>query len=90
LTGAFVPLVAGAFWKRANTQGALLSVICGIGTWLGLDLFGVSTMVPSNLLGLAASAVGMLVGSFAPEVIKHKGHSIETALHMAKAATAKH
>ncbi len=90
LTGAFVPLVAGAFWKRANTQGALLSVICGIGTWLGLDLFGVSTMVPSNLLGLAASAVGMLVGSFAPEVIKHKGHSIETALHMAKTAAAKH
>ncbi|MFZ9434251.1 MAG: sodium:solute symporter family protein, partial [Burkholderiaceae bacterium] len=26
LTGAFIPLVAGAFWHRANTQGALLSV----------------------------------------------------------------
>ena len=90
LTGAFVPLVAGAFWKRANTQGALLSVIMGIGTWLGLDLLGVSTVVPSNLLGLAASAVGMLVGSLTPELIKHKGHSIETALHMAKAAAAKH
>jgi SSS family solute:Na+ symporter len=90
LTGAFVPLVAGAFWKRANTQGALLSVVLGVGTWLILDQLKIETMVPANLLGLAASAVGMLVGSFAPELIKHKGHSIETALHMAKAAAAKH
>jgi SSS family solute:Na+ symporter len=34
LAGAFVPLVAGAYWKRANTQGALLSMVLGIGTWL--------------------------------------------------------
>jgi hypothetical protein len=27
LAGAFIPLVAGAYWNRANTQGALLSII---------------------------------------------------------------
>jgi SSS family solute:Na+ symporter len=30
LAGAFVPLLAGAYWKRANTQGALFSSIGGI------------------------------------------------------------
>jgi Na+/proline symporter len=34
LVGAFVPLVAGIYWKRANTQGALLSIVMGMGTWL--------------------------------------------------------
>jgi Na+/proline symporter len=34
LTGAFVPLFAGAYWKRANTQGAICAVVFGIGTWL--------------------------------------------------------
>jgi SSS family solute:Na+ symporter len=32
LAGAFVPLVAGAYWKRANTQGALFSIVLGIGS----------------------------------------------------------
>ena len=27
LAGAFVPLLAGAYWKRATTQGALLSIV---------------------------------------------------------------
>ena len=34
LAGAFIPLLAGAYWKRATTQGALLSIVLGIGTWL--------------------------------------------------------
>jgi len=80
LTGAFVPLVAGAFWKRANTQGALLSVFMGVGTWLFFSNFAPETLVPANLIGLAASSVFMVIGSLLPPVLKHEGHSIEGIL----------
>jgi SSS family solute:Na+ symporter len=80
LCGAFVPLVAGAYWKRANTQGALLSVIAGIGTWLVAHNVMAEALVPANLMGLAAAVVGMLVGTLAPSVVAHKGHSIEHVL----------
>ncbi len=84
LTGAFVPLLAGAFWKRANTQGALLSVVLGVGTWLVLNTVAPTAMVPPNLVGLAAAVLGMVLGSITPTVIAHGGHSIEAALAQAK------
>ena len=37
LVGAFVPLVMGLYWKRATTQGALASVVFGLGTWLDVS-----------------------------------------------------
>ncbi len=70
LAGAFVPLVAGAYWRRATTQGALLSVVMGLGTWLGAGILAPETLVPANLLGLAASIVGMVVGSLAPQGLR--------------------
>ena len=85
LAGAFVPLVAGAYWKRANTQGALASVILGIGTWLAFSQWVPDTLVPANLIGLFASAIGMVMGSLAPTIVAHRGHSIETTLRQAKA-----
>jgi Na+/proline symporter len=90
LVGAFVPLTAGAFWRRANTQGALTSVLLGIGTWLTFDMVGPEDGIPSNLLGLAASAIGMLMGSLAPQIVANKGHSIESTIHHAAAAAHKH
>jgi Na+/proline symporter len=83
LTGAFVPLMAGAFWRRANTQGALFSVVCGVGTWLALTLLAVETLVPANLWGLFASFAGMLIGSLLPAVIRNQGQSVASALHHA-------
>ena len=83
LAGAFVPLLAGAFWKRANTQGALASIVFGIGSWLMAANVG-SGIVPPNLIGLFASAIGMLLGSLAPTIIANRGHSIEAALHQAQ------
>ncbi|MBK9362921.1 MAG: sodium:solute symporter family protein [Rubrivivax sp.] len=90
LAGAFVPLVAGAYWKRANTQGALASIVFGIGTWLTASQVAPEAMVPANLLGLFASAIGMLLGSLAPTVIANRGQSIEAALHHAKAQRGHH
>ena len=76
LVGAFVPLVFGLYWSRATTQGALLSVALGLGTWL----FFIATpplaeAFPQQLAGLLAALGGMVVGSLAPQYLKdHKGH----------------
>ena len=84
LAGAFIPLVAGAYWKKATTQGALLSIVMGIGTWLTANTVAPEAMVPPNLMGFFASIVGMLLGSLAPQLVARKGHSIEAALHAAE------
>jgi SSS family solute:Na+ symporter len=69
LAGAFVPLVVGAYWKRATTQGALWSILLGLGTWIAIELvFGDESLVPPQLLGLCASALGMVAGSLLPDI----------------------
>ena len=71
LAGAFVPLVFGAFWKKANSQGALLAIIGGIGSWLFVEIFlGDHTLIPAQLIGLGNSIIGMIVGSLLPNIIK--------------------
>ncbi len=82
LAGAFVPLVAGAYWKRATTQGALLSIVLGLGTWLAVTMSGDETLIPANLLGLAASLIGMLFGSLVPQLLRNHGRSLETLRHI--------
>jgi SSS family solute:Na+ symporter len=84
LAGAFVPLVAGAYWKRATTQGALLSIILGIGSWYAAGQLAPEATIPANLVGLFASLVGMLLGSLAPQLVAHQGHAIETAIRHAQ------
>jgi hypothetical protein len=37
-------------------------------------------MIPANLLGLFASIIGMVMGSLAPTIVAHRGHSIEYVL----------
>jgi len=71
LAGAFVPLVFGAFWKKANSQGALMAIIGGIGSWLFVELFiGDKALIPAQLIGLGNSIIGMVVGSLLPKIIK--------------------
>jgi solute:Na+ symporter, SSS family len=76
LVGAFTPLVFGLYWRRATTQGALLSVLLGLGTWLlFLAVPDWSEAFPQQLAGLIAAIGGMVAGSLAPQVLKdHKGH----------------
>lgn len=83
LVGAFVPLLAGAYWKKANTQGALFAIVFGIGFWLGATVLAPEAMIPANLIGLAASAIFMVIGSLAPTIIRNSGHSIEHTLQQA-------
>jgi Na+/proline symporter len=80
LVGAFVPLVMGLYWKRASTQGAILSVALGIGVWIGFMVFGLSEAFPGQLAGLIAAFAGMIVGSLAPQVLKNRHEPHKTAL----------
>ena len=62
LAGAFVPLAAGLFWKRANNLGAALAMGLGLGSWLFMELFVEEGVVEPQLIALFISALGMLVG----------------------------
>jgi Na+/proline symporter len=76
LVGAFVPLVFGLYWHRATTQGAILSLVLGIVTWLIFMLIPALTEVfPQQLAGLLAAIVGILIGSLMPQLLTDKkGH----------------
>jgi SSS family transporter len=67
LAGAFVPLVAGLFWSRANNLGATLSIVLGLATWLLFEMFVPEGDIEPQLYGLAASALGMLIGGLLGE-----------------------
>ena len=68
LVAAFVPLFAGLFWKRATIQGALCAIAAGLATWLGAEcLSAEQAVVPPQLAGLAAAALGMIIGSYLSE-----------------------
>lgn len=70
LVGAFIPLVMGLYWKRATTQGALVSVIGGLTSWLVMEIFGADSIWPPQLVGLLVALAGMLLGSLMPQVIR--------------------
>ena len=70
LAGAFIPLFFGAYWSRATTQGALAATIGGLCSWLLVEvLLGEASLVPPQLIGLAASLLGMIAGSLLPQWI---------------------
>jgi len=84
LAGAFVPLAAGLFWKRANNLGAALAIVCGLATWILFELFVPEGDIEPQLFGLAASALGMLVGGLFGRPSHHRPHA---GHHHAAAAT---
>ncbi len=67
LVGAFIPLVMGLYWKRATTQGALVSVIGGLLSWVLMEIFGAESIWPPQLVGLLVAFFGMIIGSLAPQ-----------------------
>jgi Na+/proline symporter len=76
LVGAFVPLLAGLYWKRATTQGAVFSIVLGLATWLFFLATPAGKAFPAQLAGLLASGAGMLVGSLSPQALadRHGTH----------------
>lgn len=87
LVGAFIPLVCGLYWKKATTQGAILSIVAGIVTWVlffpQLTTWGEA--FPGQLAGLIAAGIGMVFGSLAPQWLRnrheatHHGHGAAAA-----------
>jgi Na+/proline symporter len=72
MVGALVPLAAGIFWKRATTQGALLSALLGLAVWGGCEMFYAEAVMPTQFNGLIAAIIGMLVGSLTPQIIRNQ------------------
>ena len=74
LVGAFVPLVMGLYWKRSTTQGAILSLALGVGTWILFfpQVSGLGEKFPQQLAGLIAAFIGMIVGSLLPQVLRNR------------------
>ncbi|WP_374674638.1 sodium:solute symporter family protein [Ideonella sp.] len=74
LVGAFVPLVFGLYWKRATTQGAVLSIGAGVFTWLVFfpQVSDFGEAFPGQLAGLIAALVGMVAGSLGPQIMRNR------------------
>ena len=63
LVSCIVPLAAGIYWKRATNLGAMLSVVAGLAAWGVAELAAADATVPPQLVGLAFSLLGMVLGS---------------------------
>ena len=76
LVGAFVPLVMGLYWKRATTQGAIVSLALGIAVWIvffpQVGGAGLAKAFPGQLAGLLAAFAGMVAGSLGPQVLRNR------------------
>jgi solute:Na+ symporter, SSS family len=71
LVGAFVPLVFGLYWKRANTNGAMFSIVLGLSSWLLTTYLITDGIVPPQLVGLGLALFGMVAGSLLFPAPKH-------------------
>ena len=76
---AFVPLVAGLYWKRATTRGAYWAIALGLVTWLPMELLMPEGEgpIPPQFAGFLAACCGMFLGSSLgkPKQINTVGHS---------------
>ncbi len=64
LVVAFVPLVAGLYWKRASTFGATLAISMGLATWIPLEWLLPDGPVPPQFAGFLMAVTGMALGSW--------------------------
>ena len=63
LVGLFVPLMAGIYWKKTSSAGAILAMLLGMSSWIYVEFFAPSE-IPAILYGLGASLAGLFLGSF--------------------------
>ena len=68
LVVAFVPLVAGLYWRRASTLGAYLAIGLGLLTWIPMELWlpEGEGLMPPQFAGFLMAGVGMIAGSLIP------------------------
>ncbi|MDB5799522.1 MAG: hypothetical protein JWL63_461 [Rhodocyclales bacterium] len=71
LVAAFVPLVFGVYWKRATTQGAVMSMLLGLATWIPLEFFGpdwTQVWLP-HFVGFLVSLASFILFSLLPQLV---------------------
>lgn len=81
LVAAFVPLVAGLYWKKAGNISAMLSILLGTFSWQYVEHFtDESFIVPSTIVGLGMAVIGLLVGIIFDHIMRTRKHEgpIET------------
>lgn len=69
LVTLFASLTMGLYWKKANSRGALLSMIIGIATWIFFETY--ETEWPSLLPATLASFLALICGSLWPQKKTH-------------------
>ncbi len=62
LVAGFIPLAVGLYSKKANSFGALISIVAGMGVWQYWEHF-VTSDIPGTFMGFVASAAGMVIGT---------------------------
>lgn len=62
LVGVAAPMIAGVYWKRATTAGAVAGAACGTVSWIALSLL-LPEGYPTHLFGFLISAVALTVTS---------------------------
>jgi SSS family solute:Na+ symporter len=67
LVAAFIPLAFGLYWKHATRQGAILSIVLGLSSWILLEINAPEEFWPPQLVGVLMSLAGMLFGSLLPQ-----------------------
>ncbi|WP_022818847.1 sodium/pantothenate symporter [Fusobacterium russii] len=61
----FCPLILGLYWKRANSVGAIASMVFGITTYLYIEIFKVSIFGLHNVVpALTISLLAFIIGSY--------------------------
>ena len=87
LVGAFVPLAAGLYWHRATTQGAVFSIVLGLGSWALFQVTPAGEAFPAQLAGFAFAITGMVIGSLGPQrVVKNQHGSHHPVAGLAEAS----
>ncbi|HEX5126186.1 MAG TPA: sodium:solute symporter family protein [Rhodocyclaceae bacterium] len=77
LVAAFVPLLLGVYWKRATTQGAIMSMILGLATWIPLEVIANQNAAPEwlqvwlpHFVGFIVALISFVLFSFLPQIVR--------------------
>ncbi len=62
LVGVAAPMIAGVYWKRATTAGAVSGAMAGIATWITLS-WTLPEGYPTHLFGFLASVIALIAVS---------------------------
>ncbi len=71
LVAGFIPLAVGLYSKKANSFGALVSIVAGMSMWQYWEHFVVSD-IPATFVGFCASAAGMVIGTIIGRFIQRE------------------